>query len=668
MPGETGMTQSGGSPTAREIVYVENIGLGILPYLLFRAWRGDRIYFLSVGKWAGKVLSDHRYMKNGRFSRFDLTGYYREPHYRNNRLVVEAIKAQYPEWSRDNQTLSAIRTLINSPDLDLAYQKILALELYQLYRTASILSLLARDERGARLTFIPGRGFRPPISTGILESVLNAKGASIHLSRLEVIGRILRGLDTLKWAGILAGYPLWILLRNGITGPAPNTVHEFQVGIRTYSTDWGFRNKYRTVDFLLDGSRLNAANCVFCIDDTLPGYYRDQFRARNYTTIDMKQILRHADPGFLRHTVGGKIIPVWADLLLHALTQPPVILMKTLEFLDTYLRWEYFYRKYRIRHFVVYNDYLPAETVRNIVLREHGTESWFYEHSSNYSFVTFPPDSGYLPHLTEAYLNYDHMVTWGEFLIRFNETMPNRNRRYENLGCLWSEHIMSVQRTGLPNRFLHDISARFPALQAGTMKLVGIFDTTADVSTPLQFEDIARFYEDALRLLEDLPGILLVFKNKWRLDTLLEHEPRVAPIFARIKENPRCFLIADQDYDSSDVIAACDLVLSACFTAPTVEALGARRKAMFHDATNKFPDGYYSKFPHLVSRDYENLKECVDFWLNKTTPAEFDQYLERYIRNEVEAGLDGLAITRFRRLLAGRDPEFRTPGSASRPE
>ena len=655
----------GGRPAAREIVFIENIGLGILPYLLFRAWRGDRVYFLSMGKWAGKVLSGHPYMKNGRFSRFDLTGYYRSHHYRNNRLVVEAIKAGYPEWSRSNPFLPIIRKLIDSPDLDLAYQKILALELYHLHRTASILSLLTRDERGTRLTFIPGRAFRPPISADILESTLNADGACIRLSRLGIVGRILRGLDTLKWAGILAGYPVWILLRNGIPGPAPGMVSEFQIGIRTYSTDWGFRYKYRTVDFLLDGSRLNAANCVFCIDDPLPEDSREQFRARNYTTIDMKQILRHADPEFLRSTVGEKIIPVWAELLLHALTQPPVILMKTLEFLDTFLRWEYFYRKYRIRHFVVYNDYLPAETVRNIVLRAHDTESWFYEHSSNYSFVTFPPGSGYLPHLTEAYLNYDHMVTWGEFLVRFNETMPNRNRRYENLGCLWSEHIMSVERNGLPNRFLDDISARFPALRAGTMKLVGIFDTTTDVSTPLQFGDIARFYEDALRLLEDLPGILLVFKNKWRLDTLLLHEPRVAPIFARIHENPRCFLIADQDYDSSDVIAACHLVLSACFTAPTVEALGARRRAMFHDATNKFPDGYYSKFPRLVSRDYESLKEYVDLWLNKTSPGEFDEYLERYIRNEVEAGLDGLAITRFRRLLAGPDPEPAPAGNAS---
>ena len=99
------------------------------------------------------------------------------------------------------------------------------------------------------------------------------------------------------------------------------------------------------------------------------------------------------------------------------------------------------------------------------------------------------------------------------------------------------------------------------------------------------------------------------------------------------------------------MIKVSDLVISECFTSPTVEALGARRKSIYFDASGKFRNSYYDKSPNLVAHNYNELKKIVNFWLYQITDKEFDGYLDTYIKKELNIFADGKAITRFRELL-----------------
>jgi hypothetical protein len=105
------------------------------------------------------------------------------------------------------------------------------------------------------------------------------------------------------------------------------------------------------------------------------------------------------------------------------------------------------------------------------------------------------------------------------------------------------------------------------------------------------------------------------------------------------------------DSDPSETIAAADLVISAPFTSPTIESLGARKKALYFDSTGRFPNTYYDRFPRFVAHDSDELKRVIDYWLNEITDEEFNAFLTTHILNELDEYLDGLAITRFRSLL-----------------
>jgi hypothetical protein len=54
-----------------------------------------------------------------------------------------------------------------------------------------------------------------------------------------------------------------------------------------------------------------------------------------------------------------------------------------------------------------------------------------------------------------------------------------------------------------------------------------------------------------------------------------------------------------------------------------------------------------------VAHNYEELKKLVNYWLYEVTDKEFDNFLNKYVKNEIDPYLDGKALTRLRKLLMG---------------
>ena len=105
------------------------------------------------------------------------------------------------------------------------------------------------------------------------------------------------------------------------------------------------------------------------------------------------------------------------------------------------------------------------------------------------------------------------------------------------------------------------------------------------------------------------------------------------------------------EFETAEAIAHSDLIVSACFTSTTIEALGARKKAIYFDASNRFKGHYYDKFPKLVAHGYNELSDLVKYWLYDIKDEEFGEYLKSHVKGEIDAHVDGMAITRFRELL-----------------
>ena len=118
----------------------------------------------------------------------------------------------------------------------------------------------------------------------------------------------------------------------------------------------------------------------------------------------------------------------------------------------------------------------------------------------------------------------------------------------------------------------------------------------------------------------------------------------------KLENHPRCYM-PQSSMSPSEPIAVSELIISFPFTSATVEALGARKKALYYDAADKFRGSFYDKVPGLVCHTYKDLLERVGELLFATDREKYGLYLEKSIKANIEPYLDARALTRFRELL-----------------
>jgi len=153
-------------------------------------------------------------------------------------------------------------------------------------------------------------------------------------------------------------------------------------------------------------------------------------------------------------------------------------------------------------------------------------------------------------------------------------------------------------------------------------------------------------------LLQDFPEVGIVFKAmKWPEET-----PYLNEIYNRLKNHPRCLLFYMWDKEgisASEVIAFSDFTISCAYTSPSAEALGAKKKAIYYDVagTDLGDKYYYNRYPNFVAHSYEELKKLTKYWLYEATEEQFEEFLNRYVKDEIDPYLDRKALTRLRKLL-----------------
>lgn len=145
--------------------------------------------------------------------------------------------------------------------------------------------------------------------------------------------------------------------------------------------------------------------------------------------------------------------------------------------------------------------------IRNMVLAQDGTKTWFYLHSRHHSDLFAPAEvKDQNCHTIYSFLLYDNLAVWSnniESMMR-----PNRIKRFLGLGCLWSEHIKEIEAqadfTDLRRRYEQKVKGKI-------RKMIGVFDTTFGDQVILTSEDMVVFAQSILRLLNDFPDVEVIF-------------------------------------------------------------------------------------------------------------------------------------------------------------
>lgn len=304
----------------------------------------------------------------------------------------------------------------------------------------------------------------------------------------------------------------------------------------------------------------------------------------------------------------------------------------------------------RFDHYIYTNQEHASQIALNEAMREDGVTSWYYSLFFGGSLLASKEgDARSHRHILWAYLNCDRFLGINEDAILAMKAHPQSVGRYEAIGSVFSQLVRETE-----------------APREAKGKVISFFDTTFIDSPdcPTTYEDALGFYSDALRFLEARKDVRVIFKPS-KGEAYFTHPAsqwaspakgrRLVELWDRLKAHPRVEWAGDAG-DTAEIMAKSDVVVTHCFSSPTVEALGARRKAVWYETGEKFRGFYYDRIPGLVLHGYRALEEGVDRLLN-TSEADYDRWLDERIRGRVEAQLDGRALTRLREAVAKEAPK-----------
>jgi polysaccharide biosynthesis PFTS motif protein len=363
----------------------------------------------------------------------------------------------------------------------------------------------------------------------------------------------------------------------------------------------------------------------------------------NYTNIYLDKEAMTWDLFF--HKIIRRFLPTWSKTVLYSFFENLLIIETNKTILLDYIIWNIFTDNYIIENYM--KRLLPDTASKIHILSQSSIKTWliFPDNTSIDYYLDW--DEKKQNQTLFSFMYYDYAVMYGNITVKFFKKHRNFIKEYIANGVLFSQIAQEIKKGKLSSP-LNDIikQKKLPK------KLIGVFDTSVSDIGMIKIKDGVQFGKDILKILEDFPDTGIIFKAmKWPGFT-----PELDLIYDKIKNHERCLMFymwGDKGISVAEVIAASDFVISCSYTSPTAEALGARVKAIYydvsgHDIGEKY---YYNRYPNFVAHNYKELKKLMNYWLNEVTNDEFEEFLIKYVKDEIDPYLDGKALTRLRKLL-----------------
>lgn len=440
----------------------------------------------------------------------------------------------------------------------------------------------------------------------------------------------------------LVSWNLLILLRKLIKR-CKHESRSYAYGIMVLAHHRKFANKIQKVDFLIDNQVIKKEDALFI------SYFKFSPKNKEYMEDNKLNYIDDAD----RYVSPNEIIlsfPIYLLLLSRFFRESFWILDSALRSVYFFLRWHGIAREFKIRNLITEGDFSRQAVARNIILSQYGCKTYFYLDTVNYE-IFFPKRASgndfKFRHF--AFINYDYSVSANDAIAGSFKASGFKVKNWLNLGYFWAEHLRLISEGKIPSDFKDKLSRQ----GCDNVKLVTVFDSGYDDNSLTTYDDGIKFLEGVLKLLDDLPYIFVVMKEKWprsRHERVSRRFADILGMYNKFDLHERCLAFKNSWENSSELMAFCDLVISFPFTSSTFEAISAGKKALYYDPVDKFRGSYYDEVPGLICHNYGELFARTKYLLSDSGDHTYREEIKKY-KAKFDGHLDGLAITRFYRLL-----------------
>lgn len=551
----------------------------------------------------------------------------------------ENLDHMFGKYFSHSLSIKITSDLLQSDEIQNMYRKGLLLNLIELYLFELKINEIAKNNIN-EIDFYPAGNFdihsdqKSPLLGNI--RVMKCKNIKFKLKNI---------FDELRSIALLF-YPFYILIRKTKWISIKNKAQtKFKIGINANLPNL-FGYNYHYINYIVDDIYGTQQNDILFIDETYEAQNADECGRHGYTHVNFKYKKEVMSLKFISNLFGF-FIPGWIKCFIHSFREDKIIINTTRVILTDYIKWNIFVDNYSIDNHITI--LLPDNISKNIILSRNGVKTW-HIYPDNYSNDYHSGWGEKIRTSIYSFMRVDNAIVYGEKIVRFFSYHRNNVKKYVRVGVLPSQRIHELREGKLASNLPHIIKKK--NLYQKCQKIIAVFDTSFVDYGVLKIKDGIRFGEDILRLLDEMPEIGVIFKEKKHLSVT----PQLAPVYEKLEKHDRCVVVRKTETDcifSTEVIALSDLVISAAYTSTNAEALGAKTKAIYYDvAGTDIGDNYYfNKFPNFVAHNYDELKRLVKYWLYEVNDEKFEEFLNTYVKGELDPYLDGKAIDRLQALL-----------------
>jgi len=598
----------------------------------------NEVYFFSIDDKMknNEIIKDYR--KNNRLTNpLDSRNGYTEDAY-SSFFANEDLDEIFAKYFSKSALIKNSCQLFQSDAITDMYKKRLLSELKSVYEKELIIKKISENSE-KEICFYPDGYFELYQEKKFMDS---KKIRVLKISNVHIVYRNIR----LKLHNIfLLSYPWYILFKkNRFFGRKRNEKQCYHLGINVNLPDlFGYNYHYNI--YISDPSYGNPKQDILYIDDRFGVDYEKEFENKGYNYFNFFYEWEVLSNDFIFNKFIRHFLPVWIKSLMYSFFEKNSTIEVTRTIFSDYIKWNIFFDIYALKnHFTML---LPDTISKNLIMEKNHCVTWFLWPDC-YAGYHLPFEETKKTAIFTSLMKYDNGIFYGEKIARYFKYNKNDISKYHTIGILSSQRIRELK----DGKYVSPLPAIL-AERGFKGKILGVFSVSPHEKWAML--DGIKFRNDLLMLLDENSGLFLIFKEKAFEDAYLEY-PEYNSVIEKIQRHPRCLLIKKTRQNcvfSSDVIACSDLVISAAYTSPTIEALGAKTRAIYYDASNreigeKF---YLNNIPNFVAHDIDELRKFVHYWLYENTKKDFDLFLRDYVHGELDSYVDCHAIDRLQELL-----------------
>lgn len=393
------------------------------------------------------------------------------------------------------------------------------------------------------------------------------------------------------------------------------------LAIRVFNNGFRFESFDYNLDWVKKEKWINEKNMLFVIEESLDDKFLTLFKKKsyNYTFSSKKKPL-----GRFHLNIFYDFLKLFIFSFFQVVnfSKSPILYQKILlNAWMNYFIWNNFLSLFDPRVYLSYHDYLDNHVYRNILLNKKRCKCIMYKHTN--SERVFDTKEKYF-NINFAFDCHDLEIHWTKESIEMSKLNHSQSKDFLLSSPLWSSEEFSTQ-----NIISNDLQLKEKVKEK---KIISAF--TAALETYGSFNNLEAhisFLNLLQKILEEREDVYIFFKPKYNIE-LIKNFIDLELIINKLFKTNKFFLI--NKITSKNLISISDLTISMSFSSPTVEAISSKKKAIYVDLNNNFPNSAYKNIDNFVASSIEDALEKVNYWLLLDNEVFFD-YLNKNVKQKL---------------------------------